>query len=388
MSHTARLLLSGAAVATALAGVAPAAHAATVVAPNACYSMDGGAKQYGTLPLKLTPASVAQNGRQMDVGAVTPSVDIPSWLPDKMNSLGAGALLGGSKSVPVTAWMAVTPSGSKDGSRVVTTTGTVVISVQNLSVKSVSLTLKPSIATSWAAADAGGTLAVSQGGPGSLAGVPELAGSKPAGSLFIKGVVNLGITTLPVQIDCQPGTNATPDDPSSLTSTFIAGTPAVIASADFPALPAAPTPTPTPSVPAPTPNPAPASGPAPTPAPAPTPSPAPSKPLVTGVLGIASPTLTFGSAAVNVNVSCPAGGADCSGSALIVSAKKIKIGKGAAALRKLAAGTYTVPAGTTAPVKLKLTSYGKKLRSKALVVDVTLKPASGDAVIKRLRANG
>lgn len=350
--------------------------------------MDGSAPQYGTLPLELTPSSVAQNGRQMDVGTVTPSVTVPSWLPDKINSLNVGTLLlGQSKSVPVTAWMAVSPTGSSDGPRVITTTGNVSVNVQNFSVKSVSLTLKPAPATSWRAADAGGTLAVSQGGPGSLAAVPELAGAKPKGSLFIKGVVNLGVTNLAVQIDCQPGTNATPEDPASLTSTMLPGTPAVIASSDFAPLPAA--------TPAPAPTPTPTSSPAPTPTPTSAPSltatPTPklsTAPQSAGVLGIASPSLTFGSAAVLVSVSCPAGPAPCTGSAAITSAKKLKVGKGAAKVRKLAAGTYSVPAGTTAPIKLKLSADGKRLRRKALVATVTLTPQTGAVVTKRLRANG
>lgn len=386
MSHSARLLFSGVAAAATLAVAAPAALAAPVSAPNACYSMDGSAPQYGTLPLELTPSSVAQNGRQMDVGTVTPSVTVPSWLPDKMNSLGVGSLLlGQSKNVPVTAWMAVSPTGSTDGPRVVTTTGTVTVTVQGSSVKGVSLVLRPAPATSWRAADVGGTLAVSQGGPGSLASVPELAGAKPKGSLFIKGLVNLGFTNLPVQIDCQPGTNATPEDPASLTSTMLPGTPAVIASSDFAPLPAAtPTPTPTPTL-SPAPTPTPTSVPSPTATPTPKPSTAPQS---AGVLGIASPSLTFGSAAVLVSVSCPAGPAPCTGSAAITSAKKLKVGKGAAKVRKLAAGTYSVSAGTTAPIKLKLSADGKRLRRKALVATVTLTPQSGAVVTKRLRANG
>ncbi len=401
MSHTARLLLSGAAAATALAALAPAAVAAPVAAPNVCYSMDGSAPQYGTLPLELSPASVAQNGRQMDVGAVTPIVTVPSWLPDKMNSLGVGTiLLGQSKTVPVTAWMAVSPSGSSDGPRVVTTTGSVTVTVAGSTVKSVSLTLKPAPATSWRAADAGGTLAVSQGGPGSLAAVPELSGTKPKGSLFIKGTVNLGIGSLPVQIDCQPGTNASPNDPASLTSTFIAGTPAVIASSSFAASALTSTPASTPApTPGPAPTPAPTSAPAPTPAPtsspAPTPKPAsgPSAPQsgaagLLGALSIASTSLTFGSAAVLVDVACPAGGPACAGSALITSAKRLKVGKGRAKVRRLASGRYTVPAGTTAPVKLKLTADGKRLRRTPLVASVTLKSDTAPAVVKALRANG
>jgi hypothetical protein len=352
--------------------------------------MDGSAPQYGTLPLELSPASVTQSGRQMEVGAVTPSVTVPSWLPDKMNSLGVGTLLlGQSKSVPVTAWMAVNPTGSADGPRVVTTTGNVTVSVQNFSVKSVSLTLKPAPATSWRAADAGGTLAVSQGGPGSLASVAELSSAKPKGSLFIKGVVNLGVTNLAVQIDCQPGTNATPEDPASLTSTMVPGTPAVIASSVFAAAPT-PTPTPAPTVaPTPTPTPAPTSAPSPAATPTPTAAPKPTTaPLAGGVLAIASPSLTFGSAAVLVSVACPAGPTPCTGSAVITSAKKLKVGKGAAKVRKLAAGTYSVPAGTTAPIKLKLAADGKRLRRTALVATVTLKPQGGAVVTKRLRANG
>ncbi len=398
MSHSARLLLSGVAAATALAALAPAAVAAPVSAPNVCYSMDGSAPQYGTLPLQLSPASVAQSGRQMDVGAVTPSVTVPSWLPDKMNELGVGTLLlGQSKTVPVTAWMAVSPSGSTDGPRVVTTTGSVTVNVQNFSVKSVGLTLKPAPATSWRAADAGGTLAVSQGGPGSLAAVPELGG-KPKGSLFIKGTVNLGVTNLAVQIDCQPGTNAAPEDPASLTATMLPGTPAVIASANFaaatggaptPAPTATPAPTPA-ATPAPTPTPTatPAPAPAATPKPTPAATPNPGVPQSGGVLAIASPSLTFGSAAVLVSVSCPAGGPACAGSAVITSAKRLKVGKGAAKVRKLAAGRYAVPAGSTVPVKLKLSADGKRLRKVALVATVTLKPEAGAAVTKRLRANG
>lgn len=388
MSHSARLLLSGVAAATALAALVPAAAvAAPVSAPNVCYSMDGSAPQYGTLPLQLTPASVAQSGRQMDVGAVTPSVTVPSWLPDKMNELGVGTLLlGQSKTVPVTAWMAVSPSGSTDGPRVVTTAGSVTVNVQNFSVKSVGLTLRPAPATSWRAADTGGTLAVSQGGPGSLAAVPELGG-KPKGSLFIKGTVNLGVTNLAVQIDCQPGTNATPEDPASLTATMLPGTPAVIASADFAAVPGGvPTPAPTPAA-TPTPTATPAPAPAQTPTPKPTATTTPTVPQAGGVLAIASPSLTFGSAAVLVNVSCPSGGPACAGSAVITSAKKLKVGKGAAKVRRLAAGRYAVPAGSTVPVKLKLSADGKRLRKTALVATVTLKPDAGDVVTKRLRAN-
>jgi hypothetical protein len=147
-----------------------------------------------------------------------------------------------------------------------------------------------------------------------------------------------------------------------------------------------PTPAPAPVV---DPTPAPANTPAPAPVPAATPTapPAASVVLATGTLAIVSPSLKFGSAAVLVNVSCPAGGKDCTGSALISSAKKLKVGPGAAKVRKLAAGVYAVKAGTTAPIKLKLTSDGKKLKKTALVASVTLKPAVGAAVTKRLRAN-
>ena len=110
--------------------------------------------------------------------------------------------------------------------------------------------------------------------------------------------------------------------------------------------------------------------------------------LATGTLAIASPSLKFGSAAVLVNVSCPAGGTDCTGSAVITSAKKLKVGKGSAKVRKLAAGRYSVKAGTTVPVKVKLSADGKRLRKTALVATVTLKPDAGTVVAKNLRANG
>lgn len=390
MSHRARLLLSGAAAAAALAVVAPAAPAAPVLTNNACGS-DG---QYGTLPLELE-ATAVQNGRNLDVSAIKPNVTIPSWLPAKVAGYGGAIALAtggtGTKTVNVDAWMAVAAPGSTDAPQVLKSTGALkfTLSTPNFgatwNVTGMTLNLTSSAATTWHAADAGGTISVQQGAAGSLPAIPGGANNatvQPKGSLWIRGVVS-GVA---LTIDCQPGTTA---DPQALSGTFTPGVANPILSSTFaPAPVVTPTPTPTPAA-TPTPTPTPAATPAPTPTPTPTSAPKPTTaPQSAGVLSIASPALTFGSAAVLVNVACPAGAAPCTGSAVITSAKKLKVGKGAAKVRKLAAGQYSVPAGTTAPVKLKLSSDGKRLRRTPLVATVTLTPQSGAAVTKRLRANG
>jgi hypothetical protein len=394
MSHSVRLLLSGAAAAVALVASAPAASAAPILQSNACGDGNG---QYGTLPLELE-ATAVQNGRNLDVAAIQPHVTIPSWLPAKVAGYGGAIALAtggtGTKNVAVEAWMAVAGTGSTDAPKVLKSTGTLRFALAtkdlvNYTVSGMTLTLGASTATTWHAPDAGGTLAIAQGAAGSLPAIPGGASGAtvtPKGSLWIRAVVS----GVPLTIDCQPGATA---DPQALASTFTSGPSVPIVSSTFAAAPViAPTPTPTPAAtPAPTPVPAATATPAPkpTPAPAATAAPKPTTvPQAEGVLAIVSPTLTFGSAAVLVNVSCPAGGGACSGAATIASAKKLKVGKGAAKVRVLASGAYTVPAGTTAPIKLKLTADGKRLRRTALVAAVTLKPATGAPLVKRLRANG
>lgn len=394
MSHSARLLFSGVAAAATLAVAAPAALAAPVLTNNACGS-DG---QYGTLPLELE-ATAVQNGRNLDVSAIQPNVTIPSWLPSKVAGYGGAIALAtggtGNKKVDVDAWMAVAAPGSTDAPQVLKSTGALrfTLSTPNFgaswNVTNMTLSLTASAATTWHAPGAGGTVSVQQGPAGSLPAIPGGASNatvQPKGSLWIRGLVS-GVA---LTIDCQPGTTA---DPQALTGSFTPGVANPILSSVFSAAPApTPTPTPTPaptSAPTPIPTPAPTSAPSPAATPTPTAAPKPTTaPLAGGVLAIASPSLKFGSAAVLVSVACPAGAKPCTGSAVITSAKKLKVGKGAAKVRKLAAGTYSVPAGTTAPIKLKLAADGKRLRRTALVATVTLKPQGGTVVTKRLRANG
>lgn len=379
MSLSARHLLAGAA-ALAVGALAPAAvSAAPVLTNNACTN-DG---QWGTLPLELS-ATASQNGRDLNVSAIQPTVTIPSWLPAKLDPYGFAlwAATGGSgtKNVAVDAWMALVGTGSTDAPQVVKTTGTLKFTLTNaFKVTNPSLTLKPTEATTWHAGSGGGEVSVAQAPAGSLPSIPGgPTGAK--GSLWVRAT----LAGQSLTIDCQPGT--TPDL-QNLNSTFTPGTAPTLVSSLFPAAPV----TPAPVAETPTTGGTPAGGTTPqstttTPATTATP-PATTKPAPAGLLSVASPSLKFGSAAVLVNVSCPAGGKDCSGSAVINSAKKLKVGKGPAKLRKLAAGTYTVKAGATAPIKLKLTADGKKLKKTALVADVTLKPAAGAAVKKRLRAN-
>lgn len=392
-------LLIPAAVAATLAFGASSAGATTITQANACTSSSEPG-QYGDLPLQLTGTGT-QNGRQFDVSPIQPQVEVPSWLPEKIKPyLGAIVLVTGTgkKTINVQAWAAISGKGSTEGTQMITTTGTVQVTIGgdvfNPRISNISLSLNPTGATTWHAPDAGGTIDIAQGAAGSLPAIP--AGDKgamitPKGSLYIRGnysnVFSLGI-------DCQPG--KTDGDGTELRPVFSPLVPTTALSSTFEAVKATVPPVEVPPVvvppvvtpPAVTP-PATAPAPAPAPTPAPAPAPAPTtKPLAAGLLAIASPSLKFGSAAVLVNVACPAGGADCTGSATMTSAAKLKVGKGAAKVRKLASGTFSVPAGTTAPVKLKLSSDGKKLRKKALVATVTLKPASGTAVVKRLRANG
>lgn len=390
MSLSARHLLVGAAALVACASAPTAASAAPVLANNACTAGDGSDGQWGTLPLELS-ATATQSGRNLNVSAIQPTVAIPSWLPAKIEPYGlliAAAIGTGTKTVNVDAWMAVSGNGSTDAPQVVKTTGTLkfTLSTSNLvnyKVTNPSLTLKPTDATTWHAADAGGEVSVAQAPAGSLtatAGVPSSA----KGSLWVKA----SLAGQSLTIDCQPGT--TPDL-QNLNSTFTPGAAPTIVSSVFAAAPVTPQ-APDPIVPTPvSPTPSEPSTPTSTTTTPPqsttTTPPQSTTTTPAGLLAVASPSLKFGSAAVLVNVSCPAGGKDCSGSAVITSAKKLRVGPGAAKLRKLAAGTFTVKAGTTAPIKLKLTADGKKLKKTALVADVTLKPASGAAVKKRLRAN-
>lgn len=395
MSLSARHLLPAVAVAAFAVAMPTGATAAPVLSNNACTGSDG---QWGTLPLELS-ATAAQNGRNLDVSAIQPSVSIPSWLPAKLSPY-AGAIAlatggAGTKNVGVEAWMAVAGKGSTDTPQILKTTGTIrfTLSTTNFvtwTVGNPSLTLAPAAATTWRAPDAGGAIDIAQAPAGSLPAIPGGAGNatvQPKGSLWIRGSA-YGVS---LTIDCQPGT--TPD-PQALGSTFTPGIASTIvgsvfaaAPAPVPVVPQPPAPVvPQPPAPVAPESPAPSGGTPSGGAPAPTPSPAPT-PLSTGTLAIASPSLKFGSAAVLVSVSCPAGGPACSGSAVITSAKKLKVGSGPAKLRKLAAGTYTVKAGASAPVKLKLTSDGKKLKKTALVAVVTLRPASGAVVTKRVRAN-
>lgn len=364
MTLSARVLLSAAAAAAVAASAPAAASAAPVPANNACTN-DG---QWGTLPLELS-ATATPNGRSLDVSAIQPSVTIPSWLPAKLDQFGLPLAIAtggpGGKNVAVDAWMAVVGTGSSDAPKVLKTTGTLKFTLtSSFKVTNPSLTLKPTDASSWRAADAGGPLTVAQGPAGSLPSIPGGAGNasvQPKGSLWVRAT----LAGQSLSIDCQPGT--TPD-PQALTSTYTAEPAPVLVSSVFDAAPVAPQ----------------------SPAPVTTTTPVattPPVPAPVGPLAITSPSLKFGSAAVLVSVSCPSGGKDCTGSAVITSAKKLKVGKGAAKLRKLASGAYAVKAGATAPVKLKLTADGKKLKKKALVVDVALTPASGAAVKKRLRAN-
>lgn len=356
MSLSARVLLS-AAVVVAVASAPAAASAAPVQANNACTN-DG---QWGTLPLELS-ATATQNGRNLEVSAIQPTVTIPSWLPAKLDPYASAIALGtggpGTKNVAVEAWMALAGGGTTDGPQVVKTTGTLKFTLSTTGfltykVTNPSLTLAATPPTTWHAADAGGTVTIAQGPAGSL---PPVGGGSPKGSLWVKA----SLAGQSLTIDCQPGT--TPD-PQNLTSSFTAEAAPALVSSIFDAAPAAPS------------------------APSPVVAAAPQPTTPTGPLAITSPSLKFGSAAVLVSVSCPAGGKDCTGAATITSAKKLKVGKGKAKVRKLAAGSYSLKAGTTAPVKLKLSADGKKLKKKALVVDVALAPAAGTAVKKRLRAN-
>ncbi len=389
MSLSARPLLMAAAAAAIAVSAPAAASAAPVLSNNACAS-DG---QWGTLPLELA-ATAAQNGRNLDVGAIQPSVTIPSWLPAKIAPYGfliATAIGTGNKEVAVDAWMAVAGAGSTDAPQALRTSGKLKFTLTDTgflgpyTVTKTSLALAPSTASTWHAPDAGGAIDIAQGPAGSLPSIPGGAGNasvQPKGSLWIRATIAGQSFT----IDCQPGTTPNPQD---LSSTFTPGAATTIVSSTFSAWTPPPAPVTDPT-PAPVTNPAPVTSPTPAATPAPaavTPTPTTSAPLAAGVLAIASPSLKFGSAAVLVSVSCPAGKADCTGSALVSSAKKLKVGSGAAKLRKLAAGTYSVKAGTTAPIKLKLTADGKKLKKKALVADVTLRPASGAVVTKRVRAN-
>lgn len=356
MSHSVRRLLTAAATVSAFAIAAPVAGAEQITTPNACQGSDG---KYGDLPLQLS-ATAGVNGRQLDVSASQPSVAVPAWLPEKLQP--AALVLGpGTHNVKVDAWMAVAGAGSADAPKVLTTNGNVSLVITgnlfSYTINSVTLTLGASAATSWKAPDAGGTVSVGQAPAGSLPAIPAGANNAtvtPKGSLFIRGSVNTGIGSTTLLIDCQPG--STGGDGSTLSASFTPGAAPVLVSGSFGAGATTPTPTPTPAGPA--------------------------------TLTIASPTLKFGSAAVLVSVACPAGKAPCTGAITLTSAKKLKVGKGKAKLRKLGAGTYSVPAGTTAPVKVKLSADGKKLRKKALVAKVTLKPSSGTAVAKNLRANG
>ena len=398
MSPSARHLLPAAAAAVLALAAPTAASAAPVLSNNACGGSDG---QWGTLPLELS-ATATQDGRNLNVSAIQPTVTIPSWLPAKLDPYAGviGIALGtGRKNVTVDAWMAVAGNGSTDAPQVLKTTGKLGFSVTFTGLayrlSSPSLTLDPAPASTWHAPDAGATIAIAQAPAGSLPAIPggeNNATVQPKGSLWIRG----SISGVSLTIDCQPGT--TPD-PQALGSTFTPGAASTIVSSVFAAAPVAEQPTPqtpaTPTVPTPNPTPtptptpaapAPAGGAGAPPAAAPAP-PAATTPLAAGALAIASPSLKFGSAAVLVSVSCPSGGPDCTGSAVINSAKKLKVGRGAAKVRKLAAGRYSVKAGATAPIKLKLTSDGKKLKKKTLVAVVTLKPATGTAVTKRLRAN-
>ncbi|MBO9533517.1 MAG: hypothetical protein J7513_11135 [Solirubrobacteraceae bacterium] len=355
MSHSVRHLLTAAATAATFAIAAPMAGAEQVTVPNAC-GADG---QYGDLPLKLS-ATGAVNGRSFDVSAIQPSVDVPAWLPEKLKP--AALILGaGTHNVAVDSWMAVAGAGSADAPKVLTSSGTVTVVVtgnilQGFTITSVSLTLGASAATSWAAPAAGGTVSVGQAPAGSLPAIPAGAGNAPItpkGSLYIRGVVKTGLGSTTLLIDCQPG--STGGDGQSLTTSFTPGTAApLVVSSPF------------------------AAG---------APTPAPTTPTGPPALAIASPKLKFGSAAVLVNVACPAGAAPCTGKITLTSAKKLKVGKGKAKVRALGAANYSVPAGTTAPVKVKLSADGKKLRKKALVATITLKPSSGAAVKKNLRAN-
>jgi hypothetical protein len=374
MSPRSRLLIAAAASAAIVSAAAPAAQATPVLTNNAC---TGGDNTWGTLPLQLE-ASGSQNGRNLDVGAITPSVSIPDWLPAKVAAKGkeiwlATGLTSGKKTITLDAWMAISGENSTDAPKVLKSAGTLSFKLNdlggfNFSVTEMALNLQPSAATSWHATDAGGSLNVAQAAPGSLTTIPggqNNANVTPKGSLWIRATV-AGVA---LTIDCQPGTSS---DPQNLTSIYTPGPAPAILSSVFGAV-AAPIATPAPGGAA-----------------TPTPTPKPGTGVSTqaaGALAIASPALKFGSAAVLVNVTCPAGGADCTGSATINSAKKLKVGKTKAKVRKLAAGTYSVKAGTTGPIKLKLSADGKRLKKTALVATVTLKPASGAAVVKNLRAN-
>ncbi|MEH3054472.1 MAG: hypothetical protein PGN13_10780 [Patulibacter minatonensis] len=381
MSPRTRLLIVAAASAAVAAAAAPAAQAAPVLSNNACTGGDG---TWGTLPLQLE-ASGTQNGRNLEVGGIAPSVTIPNWLEAKLSAKGfeiwsATGTSAGNKTFNVDAWMAVTGENSTDAPKVLKTTGALTFKLNDLggfkfSVTNVALSLQPSAATSWHAADAGGSLDIAQGAAGTLPQIPGGQGGAnvtPKGSLWIRGTVVGGLANgYSLTIDCQPGTSS---DPQNLTSIYTPGKAPAILSSAFAAV-AGPLATPAPGTAA-----------TPTPAPVATPEPATGATQAAGALAIASPSLKFGSAAVLVNVTCPAG-ADCTGSATITSAKKLKVGKGSAKVRKLAAGSYTVKAGTTGPIKLKLSADGKKLKKKALIATVTLKPTAGSAVAKNLRAN-
>lgn len=388
MSPSLSTLLTTAATAATLIVAAPAS-AATVESPNACRGEDG---RVGNLPLQLT-ADATKSGRTLAASAVQPGVTVPAWL--KAQLAPAGLVLGaGNHKVNLETTMALAGEGSTNAPQVRSGTGSINIAVNYLlQVTNVTVSLTPLASSTWNAADAGGPLTVKQAGPGTLGTVAN-APVQPTGSLFIRGTLKAAGQTITLTFDCQPGGNGAAAD--VLNTTIVPGAATPIASATFDPAPGYvppvtdPKPDPIPADPKPDPgNTAPPAGGGSTPAPGPGPGGSTLNTPIAGKLAITSTALKFGSAAVLVNVSCPTGGAACTGGGVITSAKKLKVGKkGAAKLRKLASGRYSVPAGSTTAIKLKLTADGKKLRKTKLVSIVTLKPATGTVLTKKLRANG
>ncbi|MBJ7329835.1 MAG: hypothetical protein JHC95_08060 [Solirubrobacteraceae bacterium] len=338
-------IFTGAALAGALLALAAPSASAARTTNNACwYELND---TWGDIPITIDSTPV-QNGDKATLTNTLVNAELPQWAANYMVSLAPGD---GARTLKVTAWVALAGVGSAEGTQMRVLNGTATTQVTGMTATPFVFTAPPLEDTTWT--PAASALTFQQAGPGGIAGTVPAgrngAPYTPKGSIVILATIpfSVGGGELRILIDCQPGT--TPGGTSKNSTTFTPSAATPFASYTVPVVPGQSQP-----------------------------------PAAILPASIASTKLAFGKTSVKTSIACPAGPTACRGSARLRTSAKVKLGKSRRTVT-IASGTYTVPAGTTKSVTLKLSKDGKALRKarKKVGVKLSLQPSTGERTITR-----
>jgi hypothetical protein len=355
----------------ALAGVFAASAAAGVAeTPNACrFSYDGEYRTQGVEVTASAPAA-ASAGQQFTLAGEKLDVTLRPELARDAAAVGLIPTDGSTVTVVTRTWIALRGTNTREGTQVIgplsvtaTTSALYDQSSQTISATPFAYTPPKLPDTTWTGT--GGDIAFSQAGAGAITAA---LGQLPVGGGG-SGVVVQGSTVVQANLpgganffmDCQPGaTNVTRPEAGAGTSfnPLVAAPFAGVAIAGAPTNPSG----------TPPPPPAAKRGPAP-------------------AGRVASTSLVAKGAKLRLSVACPAGGRDCAGTVQLRTRANMKIGKRATRRINLArALRYNVAQGKRKTITLTLSADARTLlrRRSTCKVTLTLKPATGQAVVRNL----